>query len=99
MVLEFGIFASHVIWLIRTRKLRQRAKLEGVDFDDLPEARKYQDIQSDRKAQSSTDLGLIEELQAPLPANHTDDPRQHKLSLSLKKDGFNISVRDLGVGP
>ena len=42
IMLEAGIFLSHFIWLIRTRKLRKQAKDAGIDFDDLPEARKYQ---------------------------------------------------------
>lgn len=33
---------SHVIWRIRTRKLHAKAKAEGIEFDDLPEALKYQ---------------------------------------------------------
>lgn len=41
IMLEAGIFLSHFIWLIRTRKLRKQAKESGIDFDDLPEARKY----------------------------------------------------------
>jgi hypothetical protein len=41
-LLEAGIFASHLIWLCRTRKLRKRATLAGINFDDLPEARPYQ---------------------------------------------------------
>lgn len=44
IMLEAGIFLSHFIWLLRTRKLRKRAKDSGIDFDDLPEARKYQVI-------------------------------------------------------
>lgn len=32
----------HFIWLFRTRELRKRAKLEGKDFDDLPEALQWQ---------------------------------------------------------
>ncbi|KAI9870755.1 MAG: hypothetical protein M1830_003580 [Pleopsidium flavum] len=42
MLLETGIFASHVVWLLRTRKLRKQAKLAGQSFDDLPEAQPYQ---------------------------------------------------------
>jgi hypothetical protein len=34
-LLEIGIFLSHIIWLIRTRKLRKRAKAEGKTFDEL----------------------------------------------------------------
>ncbi|KAK3394109.1 hypothetical protein B0H63DRAFT_36023 [Podospora didyma] len=33
--LELGIFTSHVVWLIRTRKLRKAAKAEGKTFDDI----------------------------------------------------------------
>ena len=42
IVLELGYFISQAIFLIRTRKFRAHAKAEGIDFDDLPEARKYQ---------------------------------------------------------
>ncbi len=41
IMLEAGIFLSHFIWLIRTRKLRKQAKEAGMDFDDLPEAQRY----------------------------------------------------------
>lgn len=54
LVLEIGIFTSHLIWRLRTRKLRKRAKLEGIKFDDLPEARKYQDHP---RGEDSPDLG------------------------------------------
>lgn len=39
--LETGIFMLHIIWLLRTRGLRQKAKALGIKFDDLPEARKF----------------------------------------------------------
>jgi len=57
VILELGIFASHIIWRLHTRSLHKRAKLEGIKFDDLPEARKYQDHRSEdaiaaRSAQS-----------------------------------------------
>lgn len=50
ILLEAGIFLSHIIWLFRTRELRKRAKLEGIDFDDLPEARRWQWNPSERDA-------------------------------------------------
>ncbi|CAK7224456.1 hypothetical protein SBRCBS47491_005557 [Sporothrix bragantina] len=34
-LLEIGIFMSHIIWMIRTRKIRKRAKEEGKTFDEL----------------------------------------------------------------
>ena len=46
------MFLSHIIWLFRTRKLRRRAKLEGKDFDDLPEARRYQYNPPEKKHRS-----------------------------------------------
>ena len=42
IILEAGIFISHIIWLFRTRELRKQAKLQGLEFDDLPEARQWQ---------------------------------------------------------
>ena len=41
MLLEVGIFASHGIWRLRTRKLHQRAKALKVPFDSLEETEKY----------------------------------------------------------
>lgn len=35
VLLEIGIFLSHIIWMVRTRKIRERAKEEGKTFDEL----------------------------------------------------------------
>ncbi|GAP91629.2 putative PQ loop repeat protein [Rosellinia necatrix] len=35
ILLEIGIFSSHLIWLFRTRQIRKRAKLDGKTFDDV----------------------------------------------------------------
>jgi hypothetical protein len=35
--IEGGIFISHVIWRVRTRKIRAQAKEEGKTFDDIAE--------------------------------------------------------------
>ena len=61
LLLETGIFATHFIWRIRTRSLHRRAKAEGVDFDDLPEAKKYQ-VPSDRKITTPASSALDVEL-------------------------------------
>ncbi|KAI0121211.1 PQ loop repeat-domain-containing protein [Xylariales sp. AK1849] len=34
-VLEIGIFVSHILWLIRTRKIRKEAALQDKTFDDV----------------------------------------------------------------
>ena len=59
IVLELGIFLSHFIWLIRTRKLRARAKREGIEFDDLPEAKKYQWTRSAAPAMANSEFSEI----------------------------------------
>ncbi|KAI4140088.1 MAG: hypothetical protein L6R39_005964 [Caloplaca ligustica] len=41
LLLEFGIFTSHLLFLLRTRSLRRRAKESNTPFDDMPEARKF----------------------------------------------------------
>ena len=40
--IEYGVFISHGIWLMRTRKLRQTAKEADCTFDELPEAIEWQ---------------------------------------------------------
>ena len=41
LVIEGGIFVSHGIWLLRTRKIRAAAKAAGKSFDDIPESEPY----------------------------------------------------------
>ncbi|CAK7272722.1 hypothetical protein SEPCBS57363_005289 [Sporothrix epigloea] len=35
VLLEIGIFLCHIIWMVRTRMIRKRAKEEGKTFDEL----------------------------------------------------------------
>lgn len=35
ILLEAGIFASHLLWRVRTRQIRKEAKLNGKTFDDV----------------------------------------------------------------
>ncbi|KAI2638395.1 hypothetical protein GGS21DRAFT_508054, partial [Xylaria nigripes] len=35
ILLEIGIFATHLIWMFRTRGIRKQAKLDGKTFDDV----------------------------------------------------------------
>ncbi|KAI1137292.1 hypothetical protein F5Y05DRAFT_419723 [Hypoxylon sp. FL0543] len=35
IILETGIFLSHIIWIFRTRRLRKEAAAEGKTFDDI----------------------------------------------------------------
>ncbi|KAI5924040.1 PQ loop repeat-domain-containing protein [Camillea tinctor] len=35
ILLEVGIYLSHIIWLLRTRKIRKEAKEQGKTFDDV----------------------------------------------------------------
>lgn len=41
LLLELGIFTSHLLFLLRTRRLRRLAKECKTRFDDMPEARKF----------------------------------------------------------
>jgi hypothetical protein len=45
VVLEGGIFASHLIWLFRTRMIRKEAKEQGRTFDDIAEESKLRGVQ------------------------------------------------------
>ena len=59
--IEGGIFVSHGIWLLRTRKLRAAAKAAGRDFDDLPESDVYH-VDTERKGSiaASRDVERVE---------------------------------------
>ena len=59
--IEGGIFVSHGIWLLRTRKLRALAKAAGRDFDDLPESNIYH-VDTERKGSiaASRDVERVE---------------------------------------
>lgn len=72
LLLEAGIMTSHVIWRIRTRKLHAKAKSEGIEFDDLPEALKYQ-RSTDRVAKRVVD---DVEMGDPNPAMEVADSPQ-----------------------
>ncbi|KAL8769362.1 MAG: hypothetical protein Q9209_004589 [Squamulea sp. 1 TL-2023] len=41
LLLEAGIFTSHLLFLLRSRSLRRRAKESNIPFDEMPEARKF----------------------------------------------------------
>ena len=61
IVIEGGIFVSHGIWLIRTRKLRAKAKAAGCSFDDLPESEVYHvDVPRKGSIAASRDVEHVE---------------------------------------
>ncbi len=92
MLLETGIFVSHVVWLFRTRKLRKQAKLAGQSFDDLAEAQPYQVQRSGTEKErepSSTDIekGNM----------HADDYPEVQASSHAQREGEDdkqISLKD-----
>ncbi|KZF22967.1 hypothetical protein L228DRAFT_268333 [Xylona heveae TC161] len=60
MLLEIGIFLSHGIWLIRTRKLRHEAKLSGKSIDEILDERQHGNEPKiyEQSSAQSTDLEL-----------------------------------------
>ncbi|MCJ1401980.1 hypothetical protein MMC11_005198 [Xylographa trunciseda] len=86
IILEGGIFASHIIWLFRTRKLRKRAKLQGVNFDDLPEARIYQDKRAEMTIQS---YGSCDSRPCSAAVTLAADPGQLEKELAVPKPIYN----------
>lgn len=41
-LIEMSMVASHLIWLVRTRGIRQRAKELGLTFDEFGEGKEWQ---------------------------------------------------------
>ncbi|KAL8947015.1 MAG: hypothetical protein Q9222_006656 [Ikaeria aurantiellina] len=62
LLLEFGIFTSHVLFLLRTRSLRRRAKDLEIPFDSLPEARRFVFPRPDESGEHSTAEAPVVEL-------------------------------------
>ena len=62
LLLEAGIFTSHLFFLLRTRSLRRRAKESSTPFDNMPEARKFVFPRPEETAASdhTTELADIE---------------------------------------
>ncbi|KAJ9657393.1 hypothetical protein H2201_008187 [Coniosporium apollinis] len=64
MILELGIFLSHILWRIRTRKIHREAKLAGLSYDDYVE---------DKHGLPAVDSSAsLEKLPIPSSANGTD---------------------------
>ena len=91
IVLEVGIFSSHVIWLLRTRTLRKKAKDQGVKFDDLPEARKYQG-QEGQNTQSE-----VSDLSKPASSELKESRLSGELAVELGSSRLALSEYVLGI--
>jgi hypothetical protein len=53
-MLELGIFVSHIVWRLRTRKVRREAAAQGKTFDDVAAEYEAQGVQwefAERKLQ------------------------------------------------
>ena len=104
------MFTSHIVWRFRTRELHKRAKLEGVSFDELPEARRYQHPPREIVT-LSTQSEMVE---ASRPGSDTNTPSsaalgesakearvvevstEHDLPLDLESGNFRISQFESG---
>ena len=74
-MIEGGIFVSHGIWLIRTRKLRAKAKAAGCTFDDLPESEAYH-----------VDIPRKGSIAASRDVEHVEIERRGSLALARERD-------------
>lgn len=73
MVLELGIYISHIIWRIRYRKLRHEAKSTGKSIDELLDER-------NNGAEGTRDL----EVGVPEPENREEAERRSASTSDLE---------------
>lgn len=78
MILELGIFTSHLIWLIRTYKIRKQAKEQGKTFDDI--ALEHEELgipfkfaerksrKERRSGQKNAEVGTVVEARTEVPS-------------------------------
>lgn len=86
IVIEGGIFVSHGIWLIRTRKLRAKAKAAGCTFDDLPESETYH-----------VDVPRKGSIAASRDVEHVEIERRGSMALARERD-LEAGRRSMGMG-
>ncbi|KAI1314063.1 PQ loop repeat-domain-containing protein [Xylaria venustula] len=94
MVLEIGIFASHLIWMFRTRRIRKDAKSENKTFDDVLAEHeqlglpfKFAERKSTwpwRKGRSDEEIGATDDdNKSPAPRTDTN-PAEEKRDVNLE---------------
>ncbi|KAJ6107867.1 hypothetical protein N7523_009190 [Penicillium sp. IBT 18751x] len=84
VVLELGIYASHIIWRIRYRKLRREAKMAGKSIDDLLRLQ-----QTPTPATRDLESGVLEDSGKTMP----QEPREHQPQSILVVEGENASEK------
>lgn len=80
VVLESGIYVSHIVWRIRYRKLRKEAKITGRSIDDLLNSQ--QNI-----TQTGRDLesGVLEDSGEILHQEPTEQPPRSTTDMEREK--------------
>ncbi|KAH8164452.1 hypothetical protein CIB48_g3800 [Xylaria polymorpha] len=107
--LEIGIFATHLIWLFRTRQIRNAAKLDGKTFDDVMTEHELQGLPFKFAERESTwpwkknrrdeEMGRGNDAESPIPHSATpteDDNRGEKEK--NKGSGQGLDAIDAGFG-
>ncbi|RWA14429.1 hypothetical protein EKO27_g648 [Xylaria grammica] len=99
ILLEIGIFASHLIWLFRTRRIRKEAKLNGKTFDDVAAEYEQQGLPFEfterestwswRKGKSDEEMGRSDDDKPPTPpmASHEAEDRKGANDEDANKTG------------
>ncbi|KAJ5280146.1 hypothetical protein N7478_005518 [Penicillium angulare] len=81
VVLEAGIYLSHIIWRIRYRKLRKEAKSSGISIDDLL-ALNRNDTEETRDTRIST-LGSVDIEKQAAASGQSPPPRLNEQPLDV----------------
>ena len=100
-VIKGGIFVSHGIWLLPTRKLRAAARAAGCAFDDLPESEPYHvDVPRQGSIAASRDIEHVEiERRGSLAlARERDLEAGHRTSIPIAKDTITEEADSMKSG-
>lgn len=81
VLLEGGIFASHLIWRFRTRKIREIAKNDDKTFDDI--AQEYEEQGIDFKFAERKRVGQAAQ---PTVTESDLEPSTQSVSLTILKE-------------
>ncbi|KAK3363582.1 hypothetical protein B0T25DRAFT_48562 [Lasiosphaeria hispida] len=100
--LELGILISHIIWLLRTRKLRKAAAADGKTFDDAMAEHKAQGIpfkwaERKRNWEGKAEMGDVERADGGINAvvaGSETEMRDGEVLVGRGKEGVRLGASD-----
>ncbi|KAF2797474.1 PQ loop repeat protein-like protein [Melanomma pulvis-pyrius CBS 109.77] len=93
-IIEMSMVASHLIWLLRTRGIRKRAKVEGKSFDEVAEGVQWQS--EGVNLESKFKKLVAQWKRKPGASIRSQEDEEAAVSVAVKRDDTKV-VLDKGI--